>query len=111
MKENDKARENTVSHELAEALSDLREQIDQVDDQLLTLLNQRARLVIQVGQRKMELACQTSIFQPKREAEILARLCVQNIRQNDCLPVAHIETIWGAIFAASKELQATVMLT
>ena len=53
-----------------------REQIDNIDDQLLKLLNRRAELSLSIRQLKCDNA--VSLFDPKREEEIVERLCKNN---------------------------------
>ena len=48
-------------------LSALRTQIDDIDEQLVKLLNERARLALQVGIIKKG----ENIYRPRREAEVL----------------------------------------
>src|SRR6185295_611445 len=54
------------------SIEQLRAEIDAIDTQLLSLLNQRAGLCIEVGQRKMKESRRT--FAPEREKRILQRL-------------------------------------
>src|SRR5215471_10065111 len=54
------------------SLPQLREQIDRIDAQVLTLLNRRARLVTRVGQLKHQ--DRASVYVPSRERHIFARL-------------------------------------
>ncbi|HVM98092.1 MAG TPA: prephenate dehydratase [Candidatus Acidoferrales bacterium] len=54
------------------SLDALRTQIDRIDEKLLALLNQRARLVIQVGEQKRH--SKASIYVPSREKHIFQRL-------------------------------------
>lgn len=54
------------------SLEQLRAEIDAIDNQLLSLLNQRAGLAVEVGQRKMKEA--KRVFAPEREKRILQRL-------------------------------------
>ncbi len=49
----------------ATSIDTLRARIDRIDDQVLTLLNQRARLAIEIGQRKHRTSA--SIYTPARE--------------------------------------------
>ena len=49
-------------------LKPLREQIDALDAQLLTLLNERAKIAQQVGHVKAET--NAPVFRPEREAQI-----------------------------------------
>ncbi len=55
---------------MSEELKKCREHIDQIDDQLLRLLNQRAGLAQQIGHLKDNGA----VLRPEREAQILRRL-------------------------------------
>jgi chorismate mutase / prephenate dehydratase len=57
----------------AEELQRLRESIDRVDDQLLEILNERARLARAVGSLKVGQA-----YRPEREAQVLRRVKERN---------------------------------
>lgn len=54
-----------------------RDKIDAIDDQLLDLFNQRAKLVVDLGAIKVKMG--KKLFDPTREADIFARLTGQNI--------------------------------
>lgn len=84
----------------ASDLATLRTQIDALDQNLLTLLNQRAALSLKVGKLKAENA--GSVFRPQREQAILSRLAQAN---QGPLPNTHLEAIWKEIFASSRSLQ------
>jgi len=56
----------------ATSIDALRAQIDRIDDRLLTLLNQRAKLAVQIGQQKHH--SQATIYTPDREKRILQRI-------------------------------------
>ncbi|MGC2166077.1 MAG: prephenate dehydratase [Gallionella sp.] len=55
---------------MSEELQRLREQIDQLDDELLKLINQRAGLAQQIGHLKED----GKVMRPEREAQVLKRL-------------------------------------
>jgi chorismate mutase len=59
---------------LAEVLSieELRSRIDVIDDQLLRLLNVRVACAVEVGRMKHEAGL--PIYQPEREAQVLAKV-------------------------------------
>ncbi len=59
---------------MSEKLIQLREQIDQLDDELLMLVNRRAALAQQVGHLKEDGV----VLRPEREAQVLQRLQDQN---------------------------------
>lgn len=58
------------------SIDELRAKIDRIDEKLLTLLNQRARLAMRIGERKRHT--RSSIYMPDREKRILARLTANN---------------------------------
>ena len=53
-------------------LDDLRREIDRVDEELVRLLNERARSVCEVGRLKKEQGVE--VYQPDREKEVLAHV-------------------------------------
>lgn len=55
-----------------ERISSLRERIDEVDEELVHLLNERARLVQELAEHKLEAGI--PLFDPRREEEILRRV-------------------------------------
>lgn len=57
-------------------LAAFRVKISTIDEQLVALLNRRARLVVQVGKLKREHGI--PIYTPHREAEVLARVLASN---------------------------------
>ena len=54
-------------------LDELRKGIDSVDQQILRLLHERVRLVMQVGEYKRERGI--PVYDPARERALLDRLC------------------------------------
>ena len=61
------------SEQVRSQLAILREDIDKVDAELLRLLNQRAELVLKVGELKK--ANNLAVVHADREKVLLARLC------------------------------------
>lgn len=57
-------------------VQELRERVDEVDRELIRALNERARIVQEIMAIKAESG--TSIYDPKREAEILQRVVDMN---------------------------------
>src|SRR5262249_7927364 len=53
-------------------LDDLRDDIDRVDEVLVRLLNERARVACEIGKLKKELGIE--VYQPDREKEVLAHV-------------------------------------
>ncbi|MFN8356493.1 MAG: chorismate mutase [Spirosomataceae bacterium] len=81
-------------------LEDLRNQIDQVDNQLLGLLNARMEVVKQVGELKR--STQTGIYRPEREKSIVDRL---DKMSNGLLSREAIEAIFLEIFAVARNIE------
>ncbi|RCS58513.1 prephenate dehydratase [Parvibium lacunae] len=81
-------------------LSELRVQIDAIDQDILRLLAQRAQVAEQVGQHKA--ATQAPVFRPEREAQVIARLRERNPGP---LHGEHIETIFREIMSACRALE------
>ncbi len=53
-------------------LDELREDIDRVDEVLVRLLNERARVAVEIGRVKKEKGIE--IYQPEREKQVLAHV-------------------------------------
>ena len=62
----------------AAALGGIRQRIDEVDEQIQALINERARYAQQVGISKGELAAAVDYYRPEREAEVLRRVVERN---------------------------------
>lgn len=59
------------------ALAVLRDQIDAIDERLLTLISERARLAHEVGQSKVK-AGQSNFYRPEREISVLRKIVETN---------------------------------
>jgi len=81
-------------------LAEWRARIDDLDRQLLDLLNQRARIALQVGHAKRESGL--PVHDPEREQEILDGLLRLNPGP---LPPEAVRALWREIFSASRSLQ------
>jgi len=84
-------------------LQECREAIDTIDDELLTLLNRRMKVVERVGEIKHEDG--GAIYRPEREKTILERLEKLNSTQNGLLNATAIEAIFLEIFAVARNLE------
>ena len=63
-----------MSDELQKKLSGVRTEIDSIDEQLLALLNRRARCAQEVGEIKASHGEAGFIYRPEREAQVLRRI-------------------------------------
>ncbi|MDX8384643.1 MAG: prephenate dehydratase [Ghiorsea sp.] len=59
-------------------LPELRQAIDAVDDEVLSLIHKRAQLASMVGEHKKTQVGQTPFYVPSREASIIRRLLAEN---------------------------------
>ena len=82
-------------------LSQLRTEIDAVDQQLLMALNQRAALAGEVGEIKRQEG--SAVYRPEREAQVIAGLQSANAGPLKADNVSHI---WREIMSACRSLEA-----
>ena len=59
-------------------LAEIRERINGIDEQIQTLINDRAKIAQQVGVAKGELAFAVDYYRPEREAEVLRKVLDRN---------------------------------
>ncbi|HEX67904.1 MAG TPA: chorismate mutase, partial [bacterium] len=83
-----------------EELEKLRNQIDEIDEKILSLLNKRAELVIKVGEIKK--VSNLPISDPARERKILKKILEKN---KGPLKEKHVRGIFQEIFSASLDIQ------
>ncbi|WP_305046164.1 chorismate mutase [Geoalkalibacter sp.] len=57
-------------------ISDIRKQIDHLDDELLKIFNQRAQLALEIGHHKKKLGL--PVYDPEREKKIFERMKAAN---------------------------------
>lgn len=91
-----------MADSLAERLQPLRERIDEIDHQLLTLLNERARVAQQVGEVKKDFNVDEPILKPEREAAILRRL--QSVNAGPFTDQA-VAAVWNEIISTCRGLE------
>jgi len=85
-------------------IQDWRLEIDSIDRELLSLLNQRASLAVKVGQFKRRAGVE--LFDPAREREIIERACNTNPGPLD---EQAIEELFGCIIRESRRIEACAM--
>lgn len=61
---------------MTEKLAECRKRIDSVDLQILSLLNERAKIVHEIGAIKQQFAM--PIYEPKREDDVFRNVTVNN---------------------------------
>ncbi len=82
---------------MAESLDRLRQEIDRIDDRILELLSERARLAKAIGHLK-----NGSVYRPEREAQIVRRLLATNAGP---LPGESVERIFREIMSGCRALE------
>ena len=81
-------------------LASLRVRIDELDHRLVELLNERARVVVEVGRAKQQDG--TPIYAPDRESSVLSRVLAANAGP---LPDRTLEGIWRELMSGSFRLE------
>lgn len=79
-----------------------RKEIDRIDDEILRLLNERSKSVIEIGKLKKESDSNANLHTPGREAEIVTRLMAQN---QGPFPNEAIRPVYREIMSASLSLE------
>jgi chorismate mutase/prephenate dehydratase len=83
-------------------ISSFRKTIDQLDDELLRLLNERSKNVIEIGKLKRRSDTDAHLHTPRREAEIIERLMQENTGP---FPNEAIRSVYREIMSASLSLE------
>ena len=85
-------------------LEELREQIDQTDEQIIKLLNQRAELALEI--KKAKDALKEDTYSPEREKQILLR--VEKLAKQGRFPPESVANIFKVIISATRALMGSV---
>ncbi len=85
-------------------IDDWRVEIDAIDSELLSLLNQRARLAVKVGQSKRLTGVE--LYDAAREAEVIQR--ARNANPGPLDEQAIVE-LFGCIIRESRRIEACAM--
>lgn len=90
--------------EALKALADCRERINALDARILELLNERTRVVEEIGRIKREF--QMPVYEPKREEEVF-----KNVAEHNAGPMAQeaARRIFERIIDEMRTLQKTRM--
>jgi chorismate mutase/prephenate dehydratase len=83
-------------------LSDYRKEIDRIDDEILRLLNERSKSVIEIGKLKKQKDADANLHTPAREAAIIDRLMRQS---QGPFPTEAIRSVYREIMSASLSLE------
>jgi len=89
-------------------LQSYRKEIDRIDDDILRLLNERSKHVIEIGKAKRQADADANLHTPAREAEIIGRLSAQNPGP---FPNEAIRNVYREIMSASLSLEGPTVAT
>jgi chorismate mutase/prephenate dehydratase len=82
------------------SLEELRKRIDELDNQLVKLLNERARVVVDIG--KLKNKTDKPVYAPDREKDVFARIIKAN---EGPLPDKCLTAIWRELMSGSFVLE------
>ncbi len=86
-------------------LDDLREDIDRVDEVLVRLLNERARVACEIGRLKKTLGVE--VYQPEREKQVIAH--VRSVATEGPLGADAIARLFERIIDEARSLERRVI--
>jgi chorismate mutase-like protein len=86
-------------------LDDFRNDIDRIDEVLVRLLNERARVACEIGELKRELGVE--VYQPEREKQVLAH--VRGIAAEGPLGADAIARLFERIIDEARRLERRVI--
>jgi chorismate mutase/prephenate dehydratase len=93
--------------DLSKKLKSRRREIDLIDQKLLSLLNQRLHIALEIGKIKKQMGTKT--YDPKREKEILERLRLRlRSRKKALLEEKDLEKIFRTIISVCRRGQKVV---
>lgn len=87
------------------SLSDHRKAIDQLDEEIVRLLNERTRHVLEIGAIKLKAG--EEIYAPHRELAVLQRICKSN---GGPLPNDSLRAIYREIMSSALALEKTMVI-
>jgi len=89
---------------MSDDIGKLRRDIDGIDDELLKLINQRARLAGRIGALKQG----SGAYRPERESEILRRIAGQNPGP---LPAERVTGVFREVISACRGLEEAIRVS
>ncbi len=86
-------------------LKDLRKKIDEVDEKLLSALEERSELILEVAEQKKK--SNSPVYDPVREQEIIEELSKKSVK----FPKKHLRAVYTEIMSASRELEQPLKIS
>ncbi len=87
-------------------LEKLRKKIDELDQKIISLLNERTAIVLEVGKAKAKTG--TSVYAPDRETQIYQK--IEELAKNGVLPKTALKAIYREIMSASIALEKPISI-
>jgi chorismate mutase len=84
-------------------IEDLRQRIDELDEELVRLLNERASCALAIGRLKQQVGMQ--IYQPQREAEVLKHVQSRTTAMGGPLSPAALARLFERIIDEARRLE------
>ncbi len=81
----------------------LRNQIDAVDQEIIRLLSERAKIALAVGAVKHEYG--SPVFRPEREKQVLEKLALRNPGP---LKTKGLQAIWQEVMSACRDIEGSI---
>ncbi len=94
------AKKGTQASSCQTTIDALRTKIDRVDQELLKLINERAKIAAEIG--KLKNSGGLSAYAPAREDEVLARVLTQN---KGPLPDRCVRAVYGELISGSRAME------
>ena len=86
-------------------LDKFRKEIDLIDDKILSLLQKRSKLALNIGKIKNHNSNNPNLFRPERQFKILKRLF---LKKNNLFSAKDILSFWSKIFSHQTNLQGGI---
>ncbi len=96
------AAEAAAVADLGAALAPLRERIDAIDNEIVALLNERARIALEIGRVK-DAQGEKPIRDPAREAAVIERVTSAS---EGLFPQPELVALYRKLIAATRKVQA-----
>jgi len=94
-----------TSAEGMQRLTDCRDRVDEIDVRILELLNQRTRVVEEIGRVKREIGL--PIYEPKREDQVFHNVTTKNAGP---LPPEAVKRVFERIIDEMRQVQRARMI-
>ncbi len=90
----------------AMSLEEIRKKIDEIDNEIIRLLNERARAAIEIG--KIKEQANAHVYAPAREKQVIEQLCAKNTGP---LTADALKSIYKEIISASRSMEKPLTVT